>query len=165
LRVYDTGMIQKVLVVGPLGPVRVISWEDALNDIIHDEAGKWSVLEWQEFEARSVDRVFTIPYVIYSVKERSKRRRARWSKKGVLTRDNYVCSYCGQYGDTVDHVLPVAKGGDNTWENTCCACRSCNTRKGDMDWRDFGVAPKYKAKPPSSESHKHTKWGEYSEKA
>mgnify|MGYP003694126713 CR=1 FL=1 len=29
-----------------------------------------------------------------------------------------------------DHVVPVSRGGTDSWTNTVTACRSCNTRKG-----------------------------------
>ena len=32
---------------------------------------------------------------------------------------------------TVDHVVPRARGGRNTWLNTVAACGGCNQRKGD----------------------------------
>lgn len=32
---------------------------------------------------------------------------------------------------THDHVIPLAKGGHNTIENSCCACVECNSRKRD----------------------------------
>ena len=32
---------------------------------------------------------------------------------------------------TLDHVIPLAKGGDHTYANAQCACRDCNTRKND----------------------------------
>jgi 5-methylcytosine-specific restriction endonuclease McrA len=72
------------------------------------------------------------------------RRGVRWSRKAVLQRDNFTCAYCGiQPGDrqrgrtmvkssfTVDHILPVSRGGKNTWGNTVCACPLCNQRKGN----------------------------------
>jgi 5-methylcytosine-specific restriction endonuclease McrA len=31
----------------------------------------------------------------------------------------------------VDHVIPVSRGGEDTWENLVCACVECNNRKGD----------------------------------
>ncbi len=31
---------------------------------------------------------------------------------------------------THDHVIPLTKGGRNTLDNSCCACASCNPRKG-----------------------------------
>lgn len=39
------------------------------------------------------------------------------------------CSYCGAPSDTVDHIDPISKGGENTFENFTGACRSCNSRK------------------------------------
>ena len=31
---------------------------------------------------------------------------------------------------TVDHIIPKARGGEDTWENLTAACVSCNNRKG-----------------------------------
>jgi 5-methylcytosine-specific restriction endonuclease McrA len=46
------------------------------------------------------------------------------------------CSYCQKpitYSDaTVDHVIPHARGGSNTFSNVVCACSSCNTAKRDL---------------------------------
>ena len=51
----------------------------------------------------------------------------------VLTRDNYTCYFCGEYGDTIDHLLPRAKGGHSTPINCVCACNMCNQSKADKD--------------------------------
>ena len=32
---------------------------------------------------------------------------------------------------TIDHIQPVSKGGLNTVENLCLACRTCNEYKSD----------------------------------
>lgn len=41
------------------------------------------------------------------------------------------CCYCGQPGpSTVDHYIPLARGGTHTLDNLRPACRSCNSRKG-----------------------------------
>ncbi|WP_174763115.1 HNH endonuclease [Anabaena sp. UHCC 0187] len=32
---------------------------------------------------------------------------------------------------TYDHIHPVSKGGETTFENLCLACRSCNEFKSD----------------------------------
>lgn len=50
----------------------------------------------------------------------------------ILTRDNYTCYFCGQYGDTIDHLLPRAKGGHTTPDNCVCACNLCNQTKADQ---------------------------------
>ncbi|QKS44319.1 HNH endonuclease [Paenibacillus cellulosilyticus] len=49
----------------------------------------------------------------------------------ILQRDNYVCRYCGQFGDTIDHVMPKSKGGLSSPMNCVCACSECNLLKAD----------------------------------
>lgn len=47
-------------------------------------------------------------------------------------RDGTVyCFYCGDYGDTVDHVIPLAQNGPDTLDNKVIACRQCNGEKAD----------------------------------
>ena len=52
----------------------------------------------------------------------------------LFVRDRQVCAYCGgrfMVRDlSRDHVVPVSRGGTDSWTNTVTACRSCNTRKG-----------------------------------
>jgi hypothetical protein len=54
----------------------------------------------------------------------------RYSKRGVLERDEYSCGYCGADATTVDHIVPRCSGGLSDWLNTVAACRSCNEKKG-----------------------------------
>ncbi|QYR20555.1 HNH endonuclease [Paenibacillus sp. sptzw28] len=49
----------------------------------------------------------------------------------VLQRDNYICRYCGRFGDTIDHVMPKSKGGLSSPDNCVCACADCNLKKAD----------------------------------
>jgi 5-methylcytosine-specific restriction endonuclease McrA len=39
------------------------------------------------------------------------------------------CSYCGGPAGSVDHIVSVATGGGNEWENFTAACKACNTSK------------------------------------
>jgi 5-methylcytosine-specific restriction endonuclease McrA len=55
----------------------------------------------------------------------------------ILTRDNYICHFCGLYGDTIDHLLPRAKGGHTTPDNCVCACNLCNQTKADQYVEEF----------------------------
>jgi 5-methylcytosine-specific restriction endonuclease McrA len=32
----------------------------------------------------------------------------------------------------LDHILPLAAGGDHTFDNVACACRKCNQAKGAL---------------------------------
>ncbi len=58
-------------------------------------------------------------------------------REAILERDGWTCAYCGDVADTVDHVIPQAKGGDNHPHNLTAACSECNAAKGDMWTWDF----------------------------
>ena len=59
----------------------------------------------------------------------------------VLRRDRWTCQLCGAktpqklrgtYDDRapeVDHIIPLADGGEHSYRNTQCACRKCNIAK------------------------------------
>jgi 5-methylcytosine-specific restriction endonuclease McrA len=63
------------------------------------------------------------------------------SRKNILRRDGHRCQYCGcsDLPLTVDHVVPKARGGEDTWENLVCACVRCNNRKGDQTPTESGM--------------------------
>src|SRR5689334_10443038 len=52
----------------------------------------------------------------------------------LFARDRMLCLYCGEHfsrGElTRDHVMPLSKGGRDSWENVVSACLACNVRKG-----------------------------------
>ncbi len=61
----------------------------------------------------------------------------------LFARDRYLCLYCGQpfsTGElTRDHVIPVSRGGVDSWSNVVSACRSCNQRKNNRTPAEWGV--------------------------
>lgn len=64
------------------------------------------------------------------------------TRKNILRRDGYKCAYCGR-GDltlTIDHIIPKARGGDESWENLVSACTKCNNRKGDRTPSEAGLS-------------------------
>jgi len=52
----------------------------------------------------------------------------------LFARDQHLCLYCGHEFPrphlTRDHVVPLSKGGRDSWENVVSACFHCNSRKG-----------------------------------
>ena len=52
-----------------------------------------------------------------------------------MIRDLYTCQYCNtpytKHNLTLDHVVPLSKGGKTSWTNIVAACGPCNTRKGN----------------------------------
>jgi 5-methylcytosine-specific restriction endonuclease McrA len=55
------------------------------------------------------------------------------TRKNIFRRDSYKCAYCGRSDLplTVDHIIPRARGGEDSWENLVTACVHCNNKKGD----------------------------------
>lgn len=52
----------------------------------------------------------------------------------VFKRDRFTCQYCGRIAPDVilevDHISPVAEGGDDDLLNLITSCRDCNRGKG-----------------------------------
>lgn len=49
----------------------------------------------------------------------------------VIERDGPGCQHCGtEDNPTIDHVIPVVRGGTNDLDNLQVLCGSCNSRKG-----------------------------------
>lgn len=68
-----------------------------------------------------------------------KTKRESLSKKirfEVFKRDKFTCVYCGRKAPDVilevDHIEPVAKGGDNSITNLVTSCIDCNRGKRDI---------------------------------
>lgn len=79
-------------------------------------------------------------------RKRVRRGGGYWNPKlkapDVFKRDNWTCYMCkakcekvydpmNPLSATVDHVYPVAAGGDHDWHNVRTACAACNAKKGD----------------------------------
>lgn len=59
------------------------------------------------------------------------------AKLELLWRDGKRCAICGRKIKnledlTVDHIVPIAKGGENVIENYQLAHKACNEAKGSM---------------------------------
>lgn len=70
----------------------------------------------------------------------------------VFSRDNWKCYLCGcdtpkslrgtyePNAPEVEHVVPIARGGKDAYDNVRCACRQCNSIKGDRTLEEIGGA-------------------------
>jgi len=68
-------------------------------------------------------------------------RQSRWWKNRIATG---ICYYCGMKVApkelTLDHLVPVSRGGKSTKTNCVPACKSCNNKKKNllpMEWEDY----------------------------
>lgn len=67
----------------------------------------------------------------YNVKE---------NREKIFERDGYKCHYCGKqltrFSATLDHIQPVSKCGDNSYENLITSCLHCNSQRGSKPIMD-----------------------------
>ena len=77
-------------------------------------------------------------------REREKARDLRDSQWWKQKRSRGVCHYCGQTFPpktlTMDHLVPIARGGKSTKGNVVPACKECNTKKKQMlpiEWDEY----------------------------
>lgn len=69
-----------------------------------------------------------------AVQEYKMRRRAGGSVSAADVRTvretcDGLCSYCLGPGSEIEHIVPLARGGENSLENLTLSCRPCNLRK------------------------------------
>lgn len=63
------------------------------------------------------------------------------SNQSLFRRDRFMCAYCGGIhprGLTRDHIVPLSRGGKDTWLNVCASCSACNARKGAKLLEELG---------------------------
>ena len=72
-------------------------------------------------------------------------RRTTLSRRALFARDDHRCQYCGEFADSLDHIVPRSRGGQHTWENLAAACKPCNLRKRDRTPAEAGMVL---ARPP-----------------
>lgn len=89
-------------------------------------------------------RVVCLVMSRYRSRQSSKLNRSRRHRSRLL-RENPFCYYCGIELDmvtsTIDHVVPLSRGG--TWErnNLVLACQGCNQDKSSIyPWPGGGMA-------------------------
>ncbi|XP_047307320.1 uncharacterized protein LOC124910689 [Impatiens glandulifera] len=113
-------------------PVNVVCWKRA---ICLEFLEKADVLEYYDQTVSSpsgsfyIPAVLRVPHLLQVVK--IKRVRNTLSRKNILFRDSFTCQYCSSRENlTIDHVKPMARGGEWEWENLVTACFGCNSKKG-----------------------------------
>lgn len=124
-------------------PIKIVSWQRAMLLWL---AEKVDVIDQSDVEVRSVSSRFVLPSIIrirHYVRPRRHRTRVSFSRGHIFLRDNYCCQYCGKQFAvkelTLDHVIPVKRGGPRTWENLVTSCKACNQRKGSKTPEEAGM--------------------------
>ena len=70
-----------------------------------------------------------------AIPSRAWRHTPALSNPKLFARDKHVCAYCGAHGAedalTREHIIPISRGGSDSWMNCITACRACNGRKAN----------------------------------
>lgn len=82
------------------------------------------------------------PAALRRERERARELRAsQWWKRRI---ERGVCHYCGRAVGaralTMDHLVPLGRGGRSVRGNVVAACKSCNTRKRSavpVEWDSY----------------------------
>jgi 5-methylcytosine-specific restriction endonuclease McrA len=135
-------MTTRTLLLTPwMAPHDVISWRRA---IVLFFRGKVEVLEeWDErVDGPSMGlRAPSVARLVVGCAPR--KRKVRFTRRNVFTRDGFRCQYCGAskpwHELTYDHVVPRARGGRTWWDNIVASCRPCNARKGGRTPEEAGM--------------------------
>ena len=68
-------------------------------------------------------------------------RKSQWWKRRLA---KGICHYCGRQTTaqqlTMDHIVPIARGGRSTKGNVVPACKNCNNKKKQllpMEWEEY----------------------------
>lgn len=77
-------------------------------------------------------------------KERQKARELRASGWWKRKRESGLCHFCGRKFPprqlTMEHIVPLARGGKSVKANLVPACKECNTRKRyllPLEWGEY----------------------------
>ncbi|KAL2923198.1 Anaredoxin [Bienertia sinuspersici] len=123
-------------------PVNVVCWKRA---ICLEFMAKADVLEYYDQTVNSPHGSFNIPAVLRvpHLLQVMKRKRVKntLSRKNIFYRDDYMCQYCKATNAlTIDHVIPISRGGEWEWENLVTACAKCNSKKGQKTLEEANMS-------------------------
>jgi 5-methylcytosine-specific restriction endonuclease McrA len=115
-------------------PIKIVNWRKAIILWFQD---KVEVLEFHTVTVASPSRTFRLPAVM-RLKQYIRpylSLSVRLSRQNIFLRDHHTCQYCRKKFSekklTIDHVVPLSKGGRHEWTNVVTACSACNNKKGD----------------------------------
>lgn len=114
---------------------------------------------------RSEQKEVPCPQVIRLVRfvHVPRRFRRQVTNTFLFARDGYACQYCGRHRSelkgrqflTRDHILPISRGGGNSWDNVVASCSPCNNRKGNHLPEEVGMRLRTE---PGEPNHVHLVW-------
>lgn len=95
-------------------------------------------------DVQTPDGVMRVPTaLVMTYYVRIPHRHIQCSRVNIMRRDGYECQYCGKKLNnttgTVDHVMPLSRGGKHGWSNVVAACFECNNKKDNKTPAEAGM--------------------------
>jgi len=108
---------------------------------------EWSALPIREGDeyVNAVKSAYRLPPIAVCAKFNKiiHKRMVFPTKPNIWKRDNFTCQYSGKKltkeNLTVDHILPVSRGGKNTWENLVTCDKDLNVWKSNRTPKECGL--------------------------
>ncbi len=83
-------------------------------------------------------RINRIECLLAEADKPARKRRKRKQRPHLFERQNHRCAYCGRQAKlTIDHVISLSMGGEDSVDNMVGACENCNKLKGSIDGYTF----------------------------
>lgn len=119
-----------------------VEWLNVVKSL--DEWAKLPIREYDEY-VNTAHKSFRLPSIVVCSKFNKiiHKRVVFPTKANIWSRDNYTCQYTGEKLSrdeiSVDHILPVSRGGQNTWENLVTASKKINVWKSNRTPQECGL--------------------------
>jgi 5-methylcytosine-specific restriction endonuclease McrA len=144
----------ETLVLDPYDqPVNRVRWRRAVALWLNNKVK--IIEEYADRVIRTAGFEMQMPAVVQLLSYFGRRQRGvRFSRLNILIRDKYSCQYCGgrlqKNAFTLDHVLPLSRGGKTTWENVVACCIKCNSKKKSRTPEEAGMPLRQQPVKPKS---------------
>lgn len=82
-----------------------------------------------------INRILHAYHVRFGYSKGKRPKISKTKRKRIYMRDKGICAYCGCHlkykpnGFHIDHIVPLAHGGNNEDDNLTLSCASCNESK------------------------------------
>ena len=110
-----------------------------------------SLDEWLELPVRDIDfsvrsafLEIRVPTILIATNfNKLHKCKPKLTKQNIRRRDDGICQYTGRKlkpdQGNIDHVIPVSKGGANTWNNMVYCSKEINQKKGNKLPEELGL--------------------------
>lgn len=144
-------------------PLTIVPARRAVRLVLDRKAEILEVDDQRAFRSEREEVPFPLVIRLVRFLHVPRRFRRQVTNTFLFARDRYSCQYCGRHRSelrgrqflTRDHILPLSRGGGNTWDNVVTSCSPCNNRKGNRLPEEAGMRL---LSVPSEPNHVHLVW-------